>query len=350
MTTPPLDDSRILYLSRQEVQAACAEIDPVETMFEVFRLHASGETILPDESYLGWENAEGSRVRSLNMPAYVGGHFRSAGTKIINSNPRNPCRGIERASGLTMVFDDLTARIVCVMDAAHISSLRTASVTALAVELLRGPNLECVAVIGAGVLARAHLDLLLTHFPELTRALIFDLEEERAERLREEVAGRFGERGVSVERAPSAEAAVRRADLVVPATTTTVGYIPFGWLRPGCVAVNVSLDDLLPDVMESADLLVVDDWELVRTDPRRLLGRMYREGTLIGPDDPDPGRPCRRVDAELGDLVVGRRPGRRGPGDVVVVNPFGLAIEDVALATRVYRIAAERGMGRVLER
>lgn len=347
---PPhaLRHSHLLYLSRADVQAACGGIDAVDTIREVFRLHAAGETILPAEAYLGWENGDGCRVRSLGMPGYVGGGFRSAGTKVINANPRNPDRGIDRASGLTLLFDDATARVQCVMDAGHISSLRTAAVTALAVELLRGPSLECVAVIGAGVLARAHLELLLSRFPEVRRALVFDLEPSRAQRLCGEMTERFG--GVRVERAASAEEAVRAAHVVVPATTTTMGYIPFAWLRPGCVAVNVSLDDLLPDVMTNADLLLVDDWELVRTDPRRLLGRMTREGTLIGPADADPGRPCRRVDGELGDLVAGRIPGRTHPDQVVVVNPFGLAIEDVALATRVYRHALEAGLGQVLAR
>lgn len=336
----------ILYLSRADVQAACAGIDAVETMREVFLLHASGETVLPAETYLGWENAEGCRVRSLGMPGFVGGRFRSAGTKVINANPRNPDRGVERASGLTLLFDDLTARVRCVMDAGHISALRTAAVSALAVELLRPPGMECVSVIGAGVVARSHLELMLARFAGLKRALVFDLDETRGERLRDEMAARFGR--VRVERAASAEEAVRAAHVVIPATVTTTGYIPFGWLRAGCVVVNVSLDDLLPDVVMRADLLLVDDWELVRTDPRRLLGRMYRQGTLAGPRDPDPGHPCRRVNGELGDLVARRIRGRRSPGDVVVVNPFGLAIEDVALATRVYRRALEAGLGQEL--
>lgn len=341
------DHSRLLYLSRADVQAACARIDPVEIMREVFRLHGTRDTILPHEAYLEWENPEGDRVRSLNMPGYVGGEFRSAGTKIINANPRNPLRGQERASGLTMLFDGVSARIVCVMDAAYLSSVRTASVSALSVELLRGPTLHCIAVLGAGIIAHAHLDLLLSRWPEVSRVLVFDLDHARAERLSADIASRFD---IRVESAASAEQAVGRADVVITATTTTSGYVPFAWLPPGCVVVNVSLDDLLPDVMLNANLLVVDDWELVRADSRRLLGRMYRERTIIGPADPANGHSCRRVDGEIGDLVLERMQGRRENEDIVVVNPFGLSIEDVALATRVFQIAEAECLGEVLER
>ncbi len=344
---PRSDHSRILYLSRADVRAACARIDPVEIVREVFRLHGTRDTILPHEAYLEWENPEGDRVRSLNMPGYVGGAFRSAGTKVINANPRNPLRGQERASGLTMLFDDVSARIMCVMDAAYLSSVRTASVSALSVELLRGPRLQCIAVLGAGVLAHAHLDLLLSRWPEISRVLVFDLDQARTERLSAGIAARFD---IPVESAASAEQAVRSADVVVTATTATSGYVPFAWLPPGCVVVNVSLDDLLPDVMLNADLLVVDDWELVRADSRRLLGRMYRERTIIGPVDPACGDPCRRVDGEIGDLVLGRMQGRRKNEDIVVVNPFGLSIEDVALATRVFQVAETEGLGKVLDR
>jgi N-[(2S)-2-amino-2-carboxyethyl]-L-glutamate dehydrogenase len=348
--TQPADDP-ILYLSGSDVRRMVAEIDPVAVVREVFRLHGEGGTILPDEAYLGWENERGERLRSLNMPGYVGGAIRTPGTKIINANPANPGRGLPRASGVTMVFDADTGRIACIMEGATISSLRTASVSALAVDLLRGGPIEHLAVIGAGVLARAHLELFAQRLPELRRVMLFDLEPGRTEALRRETAAALEGRGIAVDVMPSAEAAVRPAQLIVPCTTTTTGYIGFDWLSPGAILVNVSLDDAKADVVLRADLVVVDDWGLVKADPRRLLGRMVREGLVTGPDDPPAadGR-ARRIDAQIGDLVVGRKPGRRSPKDIVLVNPFGLAIEDVAIAAGVYRAAKARNLGIELPR
>src|SRR6266699_6601033 len=84
----------------------------------------------------------------------------------------------------------------------------------------------------------------------------------------------------------TAEEAIRVAQLIVPVTTTTTGYIPYEWLQPGSILVNISLDDPLPEVVFKADKVIVDDWNLVKNDPRRLIGRMYRAGQIIGPGEP----------------------------------------------------------------
>ena len=94
------------------------------------------------------------------------------------------------------------------------------------------------------------------------------------------------QRGVEFQEATSAEDAIRSSQLIVPVTTTTTGYIQFGWLQPGAILVNISLDDFLPEVVFQADKVIVDSWDLVKNDPRRLIGRMYRAGQIIGPDEP----------------------------------------------------------------
>ncbi|GCE49821.1 ornithine cyclodeaminase [Thermosporothrix hazakensis] len=337
-----------VYLSRKDVMRACADLDSVAVMREVFQLHGRGQTILPDEAYLGWVNEEGEHVRSLNMPAYVGGAIRFAGTKVINGNIANPQRrGIPRASGLTLLYDEVTAQVVCVMEAAYLSSLRTASVSILSALLLQGGLIETVAVIGAGVIAQRHLELVLKYLPDVQRLLVYDLVPGQVEQVRQALQSELLRRGVTLEEAKSAEAAIRPAQLVIPATTVTEGYIQYAWLQPGTIVVHVSLDDVLPEVVLRADGVIVDDWELVRTDTRRLLGRMYRNGQLVGPDEalPAKGEECRRVDAQLGELVCGKRGGRKTKDDILLVNPFGLAIEDVALASYVYRKAGQLGLG-----
>ncbi len=334
----------ILYLCKKEVEAICREIDSVAVMRDLFMLHGSGKTILPDEAYLGWTNANGENVRSLNMPGLVLGH--GAGTKIINSNPSNVLRGLPRASGLTVLYDSVSTRITCIMEAAHLSSLRTASVTCLAVELLGVKNIETLAVIGAGVLARAHLNLLMRRLPRLRRILLFDVERQRAEELSRELQSpTVPEIAVT----DSAEDAIRPAQLIVPVTTVTAGYISFDWLQPGALLSNVSLDDPRPEVVLNAHKVIVDDWDLVKADKRRLIGRMYREGSVVGPDSPS-SNGARRIDAEFGDIVSGAKAGRTSDDEIILFNPFGLAIEDVALAAEVYRAAKASGVGTFLER
>ena len=154
---------------------------------------------------------------------------------------------------------------------------RTASVTGLAVDLLGIKSIRTVAIIGAGVLASAHLKLLVQHLPELHRILLFDLKRERAEELSRKLqSARTHELDITI--TSTAEEAIRQAQLIVPVTTVTAGYIRFDWLQPGALLSNVSLDDPCPEVVFKADKVIVDDWKLVKADQRRLIGRMYREG------------------------------------------------------------------------
>ncbi len=343
-------EQKILYLSRKDVAQICLEIDSVEVLREVFRLHGSGQTELPDEAYLTWCNAHGEQVRSLSMPAYVGGTVNKAGTKIINGNIHNPMRGLPRANGLTLLYDDTSVDILCVMEGAYISSLRTASVSMLAVEILKGPPIASVAIIGAGVLAKAHIELLLQRLPELQVIRIFDLSQQRVQELYEQIAEHVQQKKVIFEPVQSAEEAISTAQLIIPVTTTTISYIRYTWLQPGAILVNVSLDDPLPEVVLHADRVIVDDWRLVKDDPRRLIGRMYRQGHVVGPDEKVEADNQRQIDAELSDIVIGKKEGRKSKDDIIMVNPFGLAIEDVALAAHVYQRALQEKRGIWLER
>jgi ornithine cyclodeaminase len=338
----------ILYLCQREVELVCGKIDSVAVMRDVFTLHGSNQTILPGEAYLSWTNEKGEQVRSLNMPGYVGGSFNMAGTKIINSNPGNFLRGLPRASGLILLYDTLSTRILCIMESAYISSLRTASVTALAIDLLKDREIERLAIIGAGVLAQAHIKLLVKRLPRLRQIRLFDLNRERVKALQHCVEPILQDSDVVIHPTSTAEEAIRAAQLIVPVTTTTEGYIHFSWLQPGALLVNVSLDDPMPDVIFKADKIIVDDWHLVKNDTRRLLGKMYRAGQVIGSDDSSEVA-YRRIDAELGEVVLGKKAGRNNADEIILVNPFGLAIEDVALATHVYQKARELSLGVLLD-
>jgi ornithine cyclodeaminase len=181
---------------------------------------------------------------------------------------------------------------------------------------------------------------------------VFDIKKERVTELLHDLAPLLESRGIATTNAESAEKAIRAAQVTVPVTTTTTGYIRFDWLQPGSLLVNISLDDPEPEVVLRAHKVVVDDWNLIKNDTRRLLGRMYRKGQVTGPNSSIETNPngCRRIDAELGEIVTGEKAGRNNLSEIILVNPFGLSIEDLALASEVYQAAKNSGMGTFLER
>lgn len=216
----------ILYLSRKEVEKISEDIDSVAVMHRLFLLHEAKKTVFPAETGLYWQNEQGGTVRSLNMPGYIGDSIQAVGTKIINGNTANLKHGYPRASGMTCLFDPLTGRLLCIMEGAYLSSLRTASVSLLATEMLSGPAIRCVGFIGAGVQAQAHIELLLkrqpSFYPDLSQIMLFDSDPARiTECLRnlKHPAGVVPE----IRLASSPEQVVRQAQLVIPTTTTTEG-------------------------------------------------------------------------------------------------------------------------------
>jgi N-[(2S)-2-amino-2-carboxyethyl]-L-glutamate dehydrogenase len=342
-----MTDRMLRYLSRADVERAARSVDAVQTIRGALVLHAEGRTTLPAEAYLGWRTPDGSAARSLALPGMLHGDRAVAGLKIINSSLGNVGRGIQRAEGLTVLFDTQTAHPVAILEAATLSALRTAAYTVLAYTVLSVRGLAAparrIAIIGCGALGQAHMELLHRADPDAE----FVLYDQAADRLAA-AAEAFPAGKAACQTVTSAEAAVRGSSVVVTTTTATEGYIPYEWLSPGALIAHVSLDDVLPDVVARADLVLVDDWDLVRDDSRRLLGRLYKAGKLADPGHL-PAGPVgtgpRAVDGTLAEVLAGRHPGRTRPEEIILSNPFGMGILDVALAAEVLRAAESTGLG-----
>jgi ornithine cyclodeaminase len=317
----------MIVLDRQQTLRQLLQLDVVEVVTAALRMQDAGSVMLPPESYLGWTNSSGEPARSIAMHAHLGGKDPAAGVKIINANAFNPTtRGQPRASGLTMIFDEGSGAVTAIMAAEDISAARTAAVSAVAVDHCRQREARTLVVVGCGPVGEWHLRVL-TARGTYDRAFVFDVVAARAGNL----ARRAASSGLRVDVAQSAEDAVRAGDVVITATTVREPYVELEWLRKGCTVVNVSLDDLAPEVLVGCDRLFVDDWDLIVADEHRLLGRLGRTGVICGPAH-DGGTSVRAVDGTIAGLASGRVTGRVAMDEVIVVNPFGMAVSDIAIA------------------
>jgi N-[(2S)-2-amino-2-carboxyethyl]-L-glutamate dehydrogenase len=339
----------LLFLDRRAVRECAARVDLCAVTEEVLRQHARGRTTLPAEGYLPWTNAEGAYCRSLAMLGSVAAHDgrpAAYGVKLINAATSNPAHGLERAAGISMVFDPETARPTVLAEAGWLSAARTAAYTAVSLRHLGPAGWDALTLIGCGTLARAHLDLLAPAFPGAAEVHVHDLDRTRAEALAAWVREHHPTLRPRVH--GDSEQAVRAAPVLVTTTTTGSGYIPEHWLAPGTFVAHVSLDDLLPGVFRTAQAVYVDDITLVADNPRRVLGRLMREGEVTGPGQGPPSGAGRALDGTLGQVLTGAVPAVRPSTGHVVSNPFGMSVLDVALLAEVRRVAAREGLGRRL--
>lgn len=331
---PPLEQ-RLLFLRRTDVVRA-GGADPalyVAALTDVLRLHAEGAVVQPLKPYLRWRPDGHVADRIIAMPGYLGGATPVAGLKWIGSKHDNPSRlKVERASALIVLNDPETHYPIAVLEGALISGMRTAGVTAVAARHLACDPLTSLTVLGCGVVARLHLRVMLEEFPQISSIHLFDQHSEAARRLATDLEETLAGRQVVM--APSVEAAVRAGEVVVACTTADRPYLRFAWLQPGSFLSNVSLMDVHPEVFLRADKVVVDDWDQCNREGKPL-HRLTEEGRF-GAD---------RLHAELGEVVSGTRPGREGGGEIVVLNPMGMALEDLACAQAVYHRALHEGIG-----
>jgi ornithine cyclodeaminase len=327
------------YLSQEEViEAGGLDMTlAVADIEEVFRLHATGDYVLPTKAVLRWGDvaSESTRGRINAMPGFVGGRFGMAGVKWIASFPANLDRGLPRASGITILNDASTGVPIAVLDGTVISAMRTGAVSGVATRYLAREDARVVGIIGAGVQSRTQLMAIHEARPAIEEVLVHDIREDRARAWCADMAADLPLRFLVV---TSAREAVVSADIMVTATTASAPIVMPGWAPPGCLYLQVGGFECDPQAITEYDRIVVDDWEEIKHRAAQSLFQAWEAGLIADGD----------IAASLGQVVLGEQPGRVSADERIFFSSVGMGIEDVAIASRVFRTAVERDVGTVL--
>jgi ornithine cyclodeaminase/alanine dehydrogenase-like protein (mu-crystallin family) len=197
------------------------------------------------------------------------------------------------------------------MDGRLITEMRTAAVSAAATKLLASPDAKILAILGSGVQARSHVEALrlVRNFEEIR---VWSPNAANAERFAKEIGAK----------AVSAEKAVRDADVVVTATSSTRSILQGAWLKQGC-HVN-AVGACRPDWRELDDDAMKN---VVFVDSRD--GAMQESGDVI--------LSGAKIYAELGEALAGGIDNRAN--ETTIFKSLGMAVEDIAAALLVYRSA-----------
>ena len=272
------------------------------------------------------------------MPAYISGNRPAFGLKAICVFPGNPARGKDAHQGGVMLFDVETGEPLALMNASAITEIRTAAVSAVATRLLARQDAEELAIVGAGVQARAHLEAI-TSVRAIKRVRVASRTLDHAQAFAREMRSRYP---FPVEAVATTEAAVRGADVIVTATTATQPILQRGWISPGAHLNAVGTVPPTAREIDSATVaaasLFVDQRQAAMNEAGDFLIPLH-EG-VIGPD---------HIRAEIGELLIGSHPGRTSSQEITLFKSLGLAVEDVAAAGYLYRQAQMPTVGTWLE-
>lgn len=246
--------------------------------------------------------------------------------------PANRKAGGDPLQGSVILQDGDNGRILAIADAPTLTEIRTAAVSGLATKVLANKNAKTVAIIGVGIQAGAHVSAMRTVLPNAT-IVAWGRNPDRV--------ARFGEaHGVGI--VDSLEAAVREADVVCTATSATDPIIRREWIRPGCHlnAVGSSRSthvELFPETVAAASVFV-DRREAALKESGDILGAI--KAGLIS---------ASHIQAELGEVLVGRHPGRRSDDEFTLYKSLGLGTQDLAAIEAAVECARAKGCGAELD-
>jgi ornithine cyclodeaminase len=303
--------------------------DCVEVMAEALAALERGDMEQPLRFVV--RPAEAAGLMGL-MPAYRARPEAAYGLKAVCVFPGNPARGLDAHQGAVLLFDGETGELRAALNASAITAVRTAAVSAVATRLLAREKTRELAILGAGVQARSHLQAMaVVRTFEVAR--IWSRTAEHAQALVAETDAPF-----RIEVATSAEGAVRGADVVCTTTSSREPVLSRAWLRDGAhvnaVGSSIPTTRELDTETMAAAALFVDRRESTINEAGDFLFAQ-REGA-IGPD---------HIRAELGEVLAGTAEGRTSPDELTVFKSLGLAVEDLAAAEHLYRWAQETDTG-----
>jgi ornithine cyclodeaminase/alanine dehydrogenase-like protein (mu-crystallin family) len=326
---------QVLILSHDEVRAALPPDECAEAMAAVLAAHARGEAHMPLRSVMMPPAAAG--FMGL-MPGWRGGERPAFGLKAICLMPGNPARGLDAHQGIVTLFDGEIGVPTAILDASAVTEIRTAAVSAVATRLLAREDSRVLAILGAGVQARAHLDAL-PRVRQFESVRIYSRTEAHAQAL----ADRGEPKNVRITVAGSAEDAVRGADVIVTATSSRAPVLHREWLRTGAHvnAVGASTPAAREIDVETvaASALFVDSRESLRHEAGEFQ-LAVQEGAISGED---------HVRAELGEVLAESAPGRQNDEELTLFRSLGLAVEDLAAAEHAVGAARRLGLGTEVE-
>ena len=325
---------KVLFVNEAGVRDLLPMKRCISLMRAALGTQARGDAVLPLRTLLRLPDGKG--LLGL-MPGYLG-EPRSFGLKVVSVMPGNHGTAYDSHQGVVMLFGVVHGEPLAILDATSITSIRTAAASAAATAALAREDAGDLALIGSGAQARSHL-AAMREVRTLRRVRVWSRSRANAERFARDQAGGAGP---AIEVAATAEEAVRGADLVCTTTAAREPVLRGAWLADGahlnavgaCFPASRELDTALvararffTDCRESC-LNEAGDFLIPLAE-----GAISR-AHLLG---------------ELGEVFIGKVPGRVARDDLTVFESLGIALEDLASAHEIHARALATGAGTWLE-
>ncbi|MEX0923459.1 MAG: cyclodeaminase [Rhodovibrionaceae bacterium] len=315
----------------------CVSLDSeaVEAVEGAFRGLGEGKVVMPPILSLDIHDANGEMDVKT---AYVPG-LESFALKVSTGFFDNPKLGLPSLSGMMTLLSAKTGQVEAVLlDNGYLTDVRTAAAGAVAAKHLARDDAKVAGILGTGLQARLQLEALTLVRP-IRKALVWGRDAGKTESFAKEMSGSLG---IAVEVAESADAAAFGSDILVTTTPSRAPLLTVAGLHPGLHITAMGSDaegknEIAPEALAKANRVVLD-----RRSQCEKLGELAA-ALKAGAVEAEADFP------ELGEVILGKAPGRGGAEEITLCDLTGTGAQDTAIALYAFKRAQAQGFGTALE-
>lgn len=254
------------------------------------------------------------------------------GAKVYATSRKGP------AQFVVSLFDGKSAALLAILRGDYLGQMRTGAASGIATKYMARADASEVGLLGSGLQARTQIEAICK-VRRVRQVQVYSPNEDRRNRFAVEMSERCG---VEVVPAARPEQAARDKDIIITATNSREPVLLGDWIAQGAHINAIGSNFMGKAELDAAAVrrcatIVVDSKEQARIEAGDFQQAM-EDGSLHWADV-----------RELGQVIVGRFPGRKQPQDVTLFKSLGIAVEDVAVAAKVYARAVEMGVGTTVE-
>jgi ornithine cyclodeaminase len=325
----------MLILNASDIRHALPMRDTIEAMKRAYAAFSAGFANIPLRTNIPIPS---QNATALFMPAYVSDEKGDALTvKIATLFPKNIPVGLPFIHAVVMVMDAKNGQTLALLEGGTLTAIRTGAGGGAATDLLARADSRTLALFGAGVQAQAQLEATCTvrnietvwvYSPTLTKVRAF-------------IANMQGQINAELRVATSPRQALENADIVCTATTSKSPVFDDADIRPGTHITGVGsyspdMIEISPETVARARV-VMDSRAACQAEAGEIIlavqqGRFYWDHA-----------------SEIGEIVLGKKPGRTSPEQITFFKSVGIAVQDAVAAKLALENARKMGLGQEVE-
>ena len=205
----------MLLLKDEELDRLLTPAALVDAVTSAMLADEAGDHLVPQRAHINFGKNTMLLMPAIGMEGY--------GTKVVSVMPDNPAKGLPMISGLYLLHDATSGRILSLMSTAKVTALRTGAIGGVGARVLTAAGLDSFVLIGCGVQSRMLARCICAVRP-VAEIICITRGEESFLKFREEMRPLLP--GVTIRRETNVRAAVANADLIVASTTSAEPVLP----------------------------------------------------------------------------------------------------------------------------